>query len=88
MNSTPYVNESSHLHRVTGFGDTILATLLSPSYWEPDPASFFQRRAIRGSARTSGKSGLRVCLAIWVTNGWREYFRNSGFQLVARVRRR
>ena len=31
MNSTPYVNESLHLHRVTGFGDTILATLLSPS---------------------------------------------------------
>jgi hypothetical protein len=31
MNSTPYVNESSHLHRVTGFGDTILAMLLSPS---------------------------------------------------------
>ncbi len=31
MNSTPYVNESLRLHRVTGFGDTILATLLSPS---------------------------------------------------------
>jgi hypothetical protein len=31
MNSTPYVNETGHLHRVTGFGDTILATLLSPS---------------------------------------------------------
>ena len=31
MNSTPYLNESLHLHRVTGFGDTILATLLSPS---------------------------------------------------------
>ena len=31
MNSAPYVNESLHLHRVTGFGDTILATLLSPS---------------------------------------------------------
>ena len=31
MNSTPYVNESNDLHRVTGFGDTILATLLSPS---------------------------------------------------------
>ena len=31
LNSTPYVNESNHLHRVTGFGDTILATLLSPS---------------------------------------------------------
>jgi hypothetical protein len=31
MNSTPYVNESGNLHRVTGFGDTILATLLSPS---------------------------------------------------------
>ena len=24
MNSTPYVNESGNLHRVTGFGDTIL----------------------------------------------------------------
>jgi len=31
MNSTPYVNESGNLHRVTGFGDTILATMLSPS---------------------------------------------------------
>ena len=31
MNSTLYVNESLHLHRVTGFGDTILATLISPS---------------------------------------------------------
>jgi hypothetical protein len=31
MNSTPYVNETGHLHRVTGFGDTILATLISPS---------------------------------------------------------
>src|SRR5216684_2591498 len=31
MNSTPYVNESGHLHRVTGFGDTILATMISPS---------------------------------------------------------
>jgi hypothetical protein len=31
MNSTPYVNESGHLHRVTGFGDTILATLISSS---------------------------------------------------------
>jgi hypothetical protein len=31
LNSTPYVNESNHLHRVAGFGDTILATLLSPS---------------------------------------------------------
>jgi hypothetical protein len=31
FNSTPYVNESGNLHRVTGCGDTILATLLSPS---------------------------------------------------------
>jgi hypothetical protein len=31
MNSSPYVNESGNLHRVTGFGDTILATMLSPS---------------------------------------------------------
>jgi hypothetical protein len=31
MNSTPYVNQSGNLRRVTGFGDTILATLLSPS---------------------------------------------------------
>jgi hypothetical protein len=31
MNSSPYVNSSGNLHRVTGFGDTILATMLSPS---------------------------------------------------------
>jgi hypothetical protein len=31
MNSSPYVNKSGNLHRVIGFGDTILATLLSPS---------------------------------------------------------
>ncbi len=31
MNSSPYVNESGNLHRVTGFGDTIFATMLSPS---------------------------------------------------------
>jgi hypothetical protein len=29
MNSSPYVNSSGNLHRVTGFGDTILATLIS-----------------------------------------------------------
>ena len=31
FNSTPYVNESLHLHRVTGFGDTIVGSVLSPS---------------------------------------------------------
>jgi hypothetical protein len=31
MNSTPYVNQSGNLRRVTGFGDIILATLFSPS---------------------------------------------------------
>ena len=31
FNSTPYVNKSGNLHRVTGFGDTILALGLSPS---------------------------------------------------------
>jgi hypothetical protein len=31
MNSNPYVNNAGNLHRVTGFGDTILATMLSPS---------------------------------------------------------
>jgi hypothetical protein len=31
MNSTPYVNRSGNLHRVTSFGDTILATLISAS---------------------------------------------------------
>jgi hypothetical protein len=29
--STPYINRSGHLHRVTGFGDTIFVTMLSPS---------------------------------------------------------
>src|SRR3984957_6914269 len=30
FNSTPYVNKSGNLHRVTGFGDTVLVELLSP----------------------------------------------------------
>ena len=31
FNSTPYVSKSGNLHRVTGFGDTVLVELLSPS---------------------------------------------------------
>jgi hypothetical protein len=31
FNSTPYVNNSGNLHRITGFGDTALVELLSPS---------------------------------------------------------
>ena len=31
FNSTPYINKSGNLHRVTGFGDTVLVELLSPS---------------------------------------------------------
>lgn len=31
FNSTPYVNKSGNLHRVAGFGDTVLVELLSPS---------------------------------------------------------
>ena len=31
FNSTPYVNRSGNLHRVTGFGDTVLVELFSPS---------------------------------------------------------
>jgi hypothetical protein len=31
LNSAPYINNSGNLHRVTGFGDTIFATMLSPT---------------------------------------------------------
>jgi hypothetical protein len=31
FNSTPYVNTSGNLHRVTGFGDAVLVELLSPA---------------------------------------------------------
>ena len=31
LNSTPYLNESGNLHRVTGFGDTVLVSMLSPT---------------------------------------------------------
>jgi hypothetical protein len=31
LNSNPYINQSENLHRVTGFGDTVFVTLLSPS---------------------------------------------------------
>jgi hypothetical protein len=39
FNSTPYVNSSGNLHRVTGFGDTVLVTLLSPSPRLAGPAA-------------------------------------------------
>jgi len=31
LNSNPYINESGRIHRVTGFGDTIFLTMLSPT---------------------------------------------------------
>lgn len=31
MNSAPYVNRSGNLHRVTGFSDTVLVSMLSPT---------------------------------------------------------
>ncbi len=31
LNSTPYVNRSGNIHRVTGFGDTVLVSMLSPT---------------------------------------------------------
>ncbi|HJU10936.1 MAG TPA: hypothetical protein VJ728_08660 [Candidatus Binataceae bacterium] len=31
LNSTPYINRNGHLHRVTGFGDTVFVTMLSPT---------------------------------------------------------
>jgi hypothetical protein len=31
LNSNPYINQSGNFHRVTGFGDTVFVTLLSPS---------------------------------------------------------
>jgi len=31
LNSSPYINKSGNIHRVTGFGDTIFVTMLSPT---------------------------------------------------------
>jgi hypothetical protein len=31
LNSTPYINNSGNLHRLTGFGDTAFVTMLSPT---------------------------------------------------------
>lgn len=31
LNSNSYINESGNLHRVTGFGDTVLVSMLSPT---------------------------------------------------------
>src|SRR5450755_4192845 len=31
FNSTPYLNNSGNFHRVTGFGDTVFVTMLSPT---------------------------------------------------------
>ena len=62
MNSTPYVNKSGKLHRVTGLGDTISQRLShqvqsSPTlgYWGPDPASSSPPLATRAWVKTSGR---------------------------------
>ncbi len=31
LSSTPYINRSGNIHRVTGFGDTVLVSMLSPT---------------------------------------------------------
>ena len=31
LNSTPYINQSGNIHRVTGFGDLVVVSMLSPS---------------------------------------------------------
>lgn len=63
FNSTPYVNESGNLHRVTGFGDTVLVELLCRvRVWRGRGCSArarllsFRLPAIRDLAKTSGRS--------------------------------
>ena len=72
MNSTPYVNESGNLHRVTGFGDTILATLLSPSPklagpWllGLGPTFIFPSATNSRLGQNKWQFGPAACLAIW-----------------------
>ena len=87
MNSTPYVNESGHLHRVTGFGDTILATLISPSPklagpWllGAGPTFIFPTATNSRLGQNKWQSAQAACSVISAENGWQEYFRNNGSQ--------
>jgi hypothetical protein len=94
MNSTPYVNESGHLHRVTGFGDTILATLLSPSPklagpWllGAGPSFIFPTASNSRLGQNKWQIGPAGVLATSVVSGSPESFRSNGFQSAGRVRK-
>lgn len=93
INSAPYRNESGNLHRVTGFGDTIFATLLSPSpklagRWllGLGPTFIFPTSSNQRLGQDKWQMGRRVSLATWVTSRSPEFFRNSGFPLAERAR--
>ena len=93
FNSTPYVNNSGNLHRVSGFGDTVLVELLSPSpNWsargssERGRLSFSRPPATRGLVKTSGRSDRRVYSATLATSGSLAFFRSSGGRSADRAR--
>ena len=87
FNSVPYLNESGNFHRVTGFGDTIFASLFSPSLnsladgcWDLVQPSFSPLLAILVLAKTSGRSDPPAFLVTSAINGLQVFFPNNGFR--------
>jgi hypothetical protein len=82
MNSSPYVNESGNLHRVIGFGDTIAATLISPSPKLSGPwllsVGPFPTACNSRLRQNKWQLDRRAYLDTSVANGSREFFPNSG----------
>ena len=85
LNSNPYINRSGNLHRVTGFGDTVFVTLLSPSddlvgNWllGVGPTFIFPTASNTRLGRISGRWGPRSWLVISGQSSSSGYSRSSG----------
>jgi hypothetical protein len=93
FNSTPYVNKSGNLHRVTGFGDTVLVELLSPSpkvagpwLFGAGPTFIFPTASNSRLGQNKWQIGPTGVSAIWARSGSRAYFLSSGGPSAARDR--
>jgi len=89
VNSVPVPTETGRIYQATGLGDTILATLLSPSPkvagpWllGAGPTFIFPTQPRQTSDRKSGSLGPVGFLATWVSTTSSAYSRSSGSRSV------
>jgi hypothetical protein len=93
LNSTPYINNSGNLHRVTGLGDTIFVTMLSPTdrlvgNWllAAGPTFIFPTASSSRLGQDKWQLGPLAFLVTWAKSVWWAYFRSSGGRPAGRER--